>query len=116
MAFARVRGGRRARVEGATLIATRNGPSHRLKADVLEIEAQAARKLADEYDGAQERGEVVSAHSGATKRVPDENAFSPATAADIGLSRARTGPKIPHWRFRLQILSTPDQKSAIGAE
>lgn len=44
-------------------------------------------RLAEEYDAAQERGEVVGPHDGARKRVPDENAISPATAADIGLSR-----------------------------
>ena len=58
---------------------------HRAQADALEIEALAKRRLADEYDEAQERGEVVGAHDGAKKRVPDENAI--ATAADIGLTR-----------------------------
>ncbi len=51
----------------------------------MEIEAAAKRRLADEYDAAQERGEVVGAHDGARKRVPNGNAF--ATAADVGLSR-----------------------------
>lgn len=37
--------------------------AHRAQADALEIEAQAQRRLADEYDGAQERGEVFS-HGG----------------------------------------------------
>ena len=45
----------------------------------------AKRRLADEYDAAQERGEVVGAHNGAKNRVLSENAI--ATAADIGLSR-----------------------------
>ncbi|WP_454917408.1 hypothetical protein [Xanthobacter sediminis] len=53
----------------------------------LDIEAQAKRRLADEYDAAQDRGEVVGAHDGARKRVPDENAIAPATAADLGLTR-----------------------------
>lgn len=50
---------RLAKAKGAhdSLIAS----AHRLKADALEIEAQAARKLADEYDGAQERGEIKRA-------------------------------------------------------
>jgi hypothetical protein len=32
--------------------------AHRAQADALEIEAGAKRRLADEYDAAQERGEV----------------------------------------------------------
>ncbi len=32
--------------------------AHRAQADALEIEAMAKRRLADEYDAAQERGEV----------------------------------------------------------
>jgi hypothetical protein len=32
--------------------------AHRAQADALEIEATAKRRLADEYDAAQERGEV----------------------------------------------------------
>lgn len=55
---------------------------HRAQADALEIEAQAKRRLADEYDAAQERGEVAS---GRPKSLPDEKTFQP-TAADIGLS------------------------------
>lgn len=76
---------RMARAKGAhdELVAA----SHRVQADALEIEAMAKRRLADEYDAAQERGEVVGAHNGATKRVPEENAIAPATAADLGLSR-----------------------------
>jgi hypothetical protein len=35
---------------------------HRAQADALEIEAKAKRRLADEYDAAQERGEVADAH------------------------------------------------------
>jgi hypothetical protein len=58
--------------------------AHRMQADALEIEAGAKRRLADEYDAAQERGEVVGAHDGATKRIPDGNAI--ATVTDIGLS------------------------------
>lgn len=59
--------------------------AHRAQADALEIEAQAKRRLADEYDAAQERGEVIGAHNGAKNRVLSENAI--ATAADLGLSR-----------------------------
>jgi hypothetical protein len=39
-------------------------------ADALEIEARAKRRLADEYDAAQERGEVASAKDGKIK-LPD---------------------------------------------
>jgi hypothetical protein len=35
------------------------GSAHRAQADALEIEASAKRRLADEYDAAQERGEVA---------------------------------------------------------
>ena len=34
--------------------------AYRAQADALEIEAQAKRRLADEYDAAQERGEVAT--------------------------------------------------------
>lgn len=61
---------------------------HRAQADALEIEAAAKRRLADEYDAAQERGEVAA--TGDTLRqgsgVPEQNAGK-ATAADLGLSR-----------------------------
>jgi hypothetical protein len=56
----------------------------RAKADALEIEALANRRLADEYDAAQERGEVATSRDGGRRskleRLP--------TAADIGLNRA----------------------------
>ena len=73
---------RMARAKGAhdTLIAA----AHRAQADALEIEAMAKRRLADEYDAAQERGEI--ARVGQPSIVPDGN-DKPATAADIGLSR-----------------------------
>lgn len=56
--------------------------AHRAQADALEIEAAAKRRLADEYDAAQERGEASK--GGRPKTVPDGNGF---TAADAGLSR-----------------------------
>lgn len=58
--------------------------THRAQADALEIEALAKRKLADEYDAAQERGEVVGRKGGGDSTVPYRNA---ATAAEAGLSR-----------------------------
>lgn len=57
----------------------------RAQADALDIEAGAKRRLADEYDAAQERGEV--AKDGRPKTVPDGNGFAPGTASDLGLSR-----------------------------
>jgi uncharacterized surface protein with fasciclin (FAS1) repeats len=55
--------------------------AHRAQADALEIEAAAKRRLADEYDAAQERGEVA-AHGGDRKiKVPDAN------LENIGLSK-----------------------------
>ena len=53
----------------------------RAQADANEIIAQAQRRLADEYDAAQERGEVSS---GRPKSLPDGNTSS--TVADIGLT------------------------------
>lgn len=50
------------------------------------IEAEAKRRLADEIDAAQERGEV-SRGGGRPDCVDDPNAV-PATAADLGLRRA----------------------------
>ena len=55
--------------------------AYRAQADALEIEAQAKRRLADEYDAAQERGEVSI---GRPKTLPDGN--TSATVADVGLS------------------------------
>ncbi len=77
------RAARLAKAKGAhdELIAAAN----RAQADALAIESQAKRRLADEYDRAQERGEVQT--DGRPKTVPDENGFLPATAADVGLSR-----------------------------
>lgn len=57
---------------------------HRAQADALEIEAMAKRRLADEYDAAQERGEVGQ-QTGRPKIVPDGNDIP--SAADLGLSR-----------------------------
>lgn len=60
--------------------------AHHTQADALEIEAMAKRRLADEYDNAQERGEVKS-NGGARKfSVPQQNSELPS-AADIGLTR-----------------------------
>jgi hypothetical protein len=61
--------------------------AYRMQADALEIEAAAKRRLADEYDAAQARGEV--ARHGGTRgnqhaKVPDRN---DATTADLGLTR-----------------------------
>jgi hypothetical protein len=58
--------------------------AHRTQADALEIEAAAKRRLADEYDAAQERGEIAKV--GQPSIVPDQN-DKPATASDLGISR-----------------------------
>lgn len=60
--------------------------THRAQADALEIEAAAKRRLADEYDAAQKRGDVGQ-EGRPKKTVPHENGLAPATAADIGLDR-----------------------------
>ena len=74
--------------------------AHRAQADALEIEAAAKRRLADEYDAAQARGEIaghgggrnfkvgdpnVETHSDGPNRVGDDNAI--ITVADLGLRR-----------------------------
>lgn len=58
--------------------------AHRAQADALEIQALAKRRLADEYDAAQERGEVARIGDNLPS-VPKRN--SKPTAADVGLSR-----------------------------
>jgi hypothetical protein len=60
--------------------------AHRAQADALEIEAAAKRRLADEYDAAQARGEVAKAGQYERANVGNGN-VSPATASDLGLRR-----------------------------
>jgi DNA N-6-adenine-methyltransferase (Dam) len=56
-----------------------------LQGEALRIDARAKFRLAEEYDAAQERGEVAG-HGGARNfNVPDENVET--TVADIGLTR-----------------------------
>jgi hypothetical protein len=76
------RAGRLASAKGAhdRLVAA----AHRAQADALLIESGAKRRLADEYDDAQERGEVASSTDGSLGR---SNGERPATSADIGLTR-----------------------------
>ncbi|MGR3732197.1 hypothetical protein [Limimaricola soesokkakensis] len=57
--------------------------AHRAQADALEIEAAAKRRLADEYDAAQARGEVKR-NGGDRSSVEDHNT---ASTADLGLRR-----------------------------
>ncbi|SED77365.1 hypothetical protein SAMN05519104_4328 [Rhizobiales bacterium GAS188] len=73
------RAGRLAKAKGAhdSLIAA----AHRAQADALEIETKAKQRLAEEYDAAQDRGEV--APEGRPKTILDENSFFKPTAADI---------------------------------
>ena len=59
---------------------------HRAQANALAIRARAEMRLAEEYDAAQERGEVASG-SVRTDIVGDDNDVRPATAADLGLRR-----------------------------
>lgn len=56
---------------------------HRAQADALLVEARAKMRLADEYDGAQERGEVAKL-GGNLPSVGGHNS-RPATAAEVGL-------------------------------
>ena len=59
--------------------------AHRAQAHALEIEAQAKRRLADEYDAAQARGEVAGHGGGRNFKVADSNVET--TTADLGLRR-----------------------------
>lgn len=67
------------------------GAVYRAQADALEIEAMAKRRLADEYDAAQERGDVArigdNPHnlSGGRKRVVGDDHHPQATLSDLGL-------------------------------
>lgn len=61
------------------------GAAYRAQGDALLIESQAKMRLADEYDAAQDRGEVGQSGT-RTDLVTDENEV-PATAEDIGLTR-----------------------------
>lgn len=58
------------------------GAVYRAQADALLIEARAKHRLADEYDGAQDRGEVATA--GQRPNVAGDNV---STAADLGIRR-----------------------------
>ena len=57
---------------------------YRAQADALEIEAGAKRRLADEYDAAQDRGEITKA--GNQPILPGENNCAPASVTDLGLT------------------------------
>jgi len=76
------RAARLAQAKGAhdTLVAA----AHRAQADALLIESQAKRRLADEYDAAQERGEVAGPRDGKLGRSEGERL---PTADDIGFTR-----------------------------
>jgi hypothetical protein len=64
----------------------RHAAAFRAKADALEIEALANRRLADEYAAAQGRSEVGQPGT-RTDLVPKKNGVRATTAADVGLSR-----------------------------
>jgi hypothetical protein len=59
--------------------------AHRAQAEALVIQSQAKRRLADEYDAAQERGEVASGRDGPGAGVSNGNAK--AIVAEIGITR-----------------------------
>jgi hypothetical protein len=56
--------------------------AHRVQAHALNIEAQAKLRLADEYDAAQERGEVKTRAD--NQHVPKQNKLS---STDVGMTR-----------------------------
>ena len=65
--------------------------AHRAQADALEIEAQAKRRLADEYDAAQERGEI---------RQNGERSFS--SPEKVGFADAGLHPRDIHEARRIR--------------
>ena len=69
---------------GGVALAGAVAAAHRAQADAVEIEAQAKRRLADEYDAAQDRGEVAGPRDGSAGRSSGER---PAPVADLGLTR-----------------------------
>lgn len=62
------------------------GAVYRAQADALLIEARAKARLADEYDAAQERGEVAGSGY-RSDLVGDDNEVRKPTASDLGLRR-----------------------------
>lgn len=60
--------------------------AHRTQADALEIEAQAKRRLADEYDAAQDRGELATQGS----HISEGKMRASEIAAPKELHEART--------------------------
>ena len=62
--------------------------THRAQADALEIEALAKRRLADEYDAAQARGEVAGHGGGRNFKVDDSNLE--IAENDVGVSKENT--------------------------
>ena len=69
--------------------------AHRAQAHAREIEAGAKRRLAHEYDAAQERSDIATRADGPAVRdhVPGKNKI--ATAADVGVSR-KENSRSPH--------------------
>jgi len=61
--------------------------AHRAQADALEIEALAKRRLADEYDAAQDRGEAATV--GKPVNVPNGNNKATAAASLMSMTRHR---------------------------
>ena len=59
--------------------------AHRAQAHALEIESKAKHRLADEYDGAQQRGEIQRHGGDRVSKVSTEN-LAP-TVSDLGLTR-----------------------------
>lgn len=68
----------------------------RAQADAVEIEALAKRRLADEYDAAQERGEVAGP-AGGGERSGRERSPLPATVTDLGLTRKQVHEARQTW-------------------
>lgn len=60
--------------------------THRAQAHALEIEALAKRRLADEYDAAQDRGEIANGRGRRKISILDENTIEQSTVNEIGLT------------------------------
>ena len=95
------RAGRLAQAKGAhdELI----GAAYRAQADAAIIEAAAKARLADEYDAAQERAEVVG--PGRPKKFEGVDLLP--TAAELGLSKQQV--------HEARQIRNPEQRGGVGS-
>jgi hypothetical protein len=98
---------------------------YRVQADALEIESMAKRRLADEYDAAQERGEIrASGHSGknAAPRIPLCDADRVSLVKEVSYARESREAEIASPGITRAVLDSlldaglEPTKAALGRE